>query len=348
MQGKGIVRIFFILLTVVCLYQFLLVIPTNKIEGDARRYATDMSARTTKASFQQFYSGYLDSLSSETVFSIPYIKKFTYADLKKSQLAMGLDLKGGMSVLLQVDLQDFIKNLAGNSTDPAFTSALEKASAEQRVQQADYITLFAKAWKETSGGKPLASVFARNESLKNDIKFDSPDADVLVTVRKLANSTVGETYKRLKQRIDKLGVVQPNVSLDASRDLILVELPGIDNPELARQVLSAKAKLEFWDTYRITDNGIRDNIIAADTKLKHLLAGDTSTVARRWPRWTWTYGLSVSNECSDRPAGFDAAKNCESWCLHTGPAEQSAGPLLAGRQPGFQPERRRRRAGLRA
>lgn len=110
----------------------------------------------------------------------------------------------------------------------------------------------------------------------NEIKFDFPDADVLRTVRDKANSTVGETYKRLKQRIDKLGVVQPNVSLDASRDLILVELPGIDNPELAREVLVRAAKLESWDTYRLGDNNIQQSLIAADTKLKNLLSADSS------------------------------------------------------------------------
>ncbi|MCY7330411.1 MAG: protein translocase subunit SecD, partial [Saprospiraceae bacterium] len=299
-------------------------IPTNKIESDARRYATDMSARDTKTTFQAQYANYLDSLSSETVFSIPYIKKFTYADLKKSQLAMGLDLKGGMSVLLQVDLRNFIENLSGKSTDPAFTAALDKATEAQRTQQADYIALFAQAWKETSGGKPLASVFARNESLKNEIKFDSPDADVLRTVREKANSTVGETYKRLKQRIDKLGVVQPNVSLDASRDLILVELPGIENPELAREVLQRSAKLEFWDTYRITDNGVRDALIAADTKLKNMLSNDTTAQAASTQMDT-TYAYPT-NPTTGLP---DSTQPQEMKLMPKGPANVSAGPLLS-------------------
>ena len=324
MQSKGVVRFFLIALTIVCAYQFALVIPTNKIESDARRYATDMSARDTKTTFQAQYANYLDSLSSETVFSIPYIKKFTYADLKKSQLAMGLDLKGGMSVLLQVDLRNFIENLSGKSTDPAFTAALDKATEAQRTQQADYIALFAQAWKETSGGKSLASVFARNESLKNEIKFDSPDADVLRTVREKANSTVGETYKRLKQRIDKLGVVQPNVSLDASRDLILVELPGIDNPELAREVLQRSAKLEFWDTYRITDNGVRDALIAADTKLKNMLSNDTTAQAAATQMDT-TYAYPT-NPTTGLP---DSTQPQEMKLMPKGPANVSAGPLLS-------------------
>jgi SecD/SecF fusion protein len=277
MQGKGVVRFFLIALTLVCLYQFSLTIPTNSIESDARRYADDCSKSPTNT-WRSCYASYLDSMSSETVFSIPFIKKFTYADLKKSQLAMGLDLKGGMSVLLQVDLRDFLKSLAQGTTDPAFTQALDKATELQKTQQGDYISLFAQSWKETSGGKPLATVFARNESLKNQINFTSPDADVITTIRTLANSTVDETYKRLKQRIDKLGVVQPNVSLDASRDLILVELPGIDNPERARNMLQRSAKLEFWDTYRMSDDNLNQRLIDADLKLRTLLSGDSSAV----------------------------------------------------------------------
>ncbi len=325
MQSKGVVRFFLIALTIVCAYQFALVIPTSKIERDAQRYATDMSARDAKTTYQKNYAGYLDSLSSQTVFSIPFIKKFTYADLKKSQLAMGLDLKGGMSVLLQVDLRDFIKNLSGNSTDPAFIAALDKATATQHIQQADYITLFAAAWKDNSGGKSLASVFARNESLKSTIKFDSPDPDVVRTLRDKANDVVGETYKRLKQRIDKLGVVQPNVSLDAKRDLILVELPGIDNPELARQVLTTAAKLEFWDTYRITDKGLRDALIAADTRLKNIDAGDSTVQTTTPAQMDTTYAYPT-----DATTGqIDTTKPKEMKLVPKAPGTVAAGPILS-------------------
>jgi len=280
MQGKGVVRFFLIALTLVCLYQFSLTIPTNNIENKAKSYADDCS-KNSNTSWRSCYSAYLDSLSSETVFEIPFIKKFTYTDLKKSQLGLGLDLKGGMSVLLQVDLRDFLKSLAQNNLDPAFTSALDKATELQRTQQSDYITLFAQAWKETSGGKSLASVFARNESLKNKINFESPDADVMRTIRELADNTVSETYNRLKQRIDKLGVVQPNVSLDAQRDLILVELPGIDNPQRAREMLQRSAKLEFWETYRLTDENLIQRFVDADLRLRALQSGDTSAVQTR-------------------------------------------------------------------
>ena len=266
MQSKGVVRFFLIALTIVCLYQYLLVIPTNSIEADARAYANDCAGKNPTLGWQGCYAEYLDARSSETVFEIPLIKKFTYADLKKSQLAMGLDLKGGMSVLLQVDLRDFLKSLSGNSTDPAFEKALNRASELQKTQQGDYISLFAQAWKELGDGRSLASIFARNEA--SGIKFDAPDPDALNTMRTLANGTVDETYKRLKQRIDKLGVVQPNISLDAARDLIQVELPGIDNPARAREMLQSQAKLEFWETYRVQDEGIIQGFTTADDFLK--------------------------------------------------------------------------------
>ena len=132
MQSKGVVRFFLIALTIVCLYQFALIIPTNGIESKADAYAADMAAKQPAMTWRQHRAAFLDSISGETVFTIPLIKKFTYADLKKSQLAMGLDLKGGMNVLLQVDLRDFLKSLSGNSTDPGFLSALEKAAELQK------------------------------------------------------------------------------------------------------------------------------------------------------------------------------------------------------------------------
>lgn len=323
MQSKGVVRFFLIALTVVCLYQYLLILPTNSVENAAARHADNCGVKNT-AEWRSCYAGYLDSMSSEPVFSIPLIKKFTYTDLKKTQLAMGLDLKGGMSVLLQVDLRDFMKSLAGNTTDPAFQQALEKASEAQKTQQSDYITLFANAWKEVGGGKSLASIFARNESLKGRINFDSPDAAVLQTIRELANGTVDETYKRLKQRIDKLGVVQPNVSLDAARDLILVELPGIDNPQRARTMLQKSAKLEFWDTYRFGDEGINTALISADNKLRALLSGDSAAIQAQTVRDTfYEYPLAANGQ----PDTTQPKIMKDS--VRTIAPEQTAGPLLS-------------------
>jgi SecD/SecF fusion protein len=294
MQSKGLVTTFVVLLTLACLLTYGSMWKTNSVEQDARDYAhQQIGSSSNKMTWNEHYARFIDSISTVKDWGIPYVKQFSYAELKKTQLGLGLDLKGGMSAVLQVELRDFLRSLSGNSTDPAFLAALDQATEAQKTEQTDYITLFANAWKNTGGGKSLASVFARNESLKTkNINFDSPDGAVESAIRELANGTVEETYKRLKQRIDKLGVVQPNVSLDAQRDLILVEMPGIDNPENARKFLQQSAKLEFWETYRMTDPGVAQGIVDADKRLKALQSGDTTTVAKKDSIMTYPLGAN--------------------------------------------------------
>ena len=274
MQGKGFIRFFAILLAVVFLGQFLLTFPTSKVERNADDYANGIS-NGDGAVFKTSKARYLDSMSTEQIFSIPAIKNYTYQDLKKQQLALGLDLKGGMSVVLQVDLADFVKTMGKSSTDPAFQTALTNASARLKQGGTDYITLFTEEFAK-AGGTSLASIFSRNDVLSNQIKFDTPNADVVRVLRTNANETVKSTYDRLKERIDEFGVTQPNVSLDAARDLIVVELPGIDNPKRARNLLSGTAALEFWDVYRLTDPVLGNSLQAADTKARMIMNNDTS------------------------------------------------------------------------
>jgi SecD/SecF fusion protein len=257
MQAKGVIRFFLVVMVLVTLIQFLMTIPTRNVENKADAYAEaasrNVEAERRNAVYKEARTKYLDSISSKTILSIPLLKNYTYQELKGSQLALGLDLKGGMSVVLQVDLKEFITSLSNNSKDAVFTAALEKAAKDQASTESDFITLFASAFREIGNGQPLAPLFARNEVLREDISFESSDGEVVRLLRQKANETVNRTFELLKQRIDKLGVTQPNVSLDAARDLIVVELPGIDNPERARTFLQAAAKLEFWDVYRLSD-----------------------------------------------------------------------------------------------
>ena len=279
MQGKGIIKFFLILLAAVCLMQYLFILPTRGVEKAADAYAAKVAAKATgdeKVTVErQARTAYLDSMSSEVVTKIPLLKEYTYEDLKKQQLALGLDLKGGMSVILQVDLKDFLKSLGNDSKDPIFLKALDNAESIQRKTPGDFVSIFASEYQK-AGGTSLASIFGRNESLKDRINFSSPNNVVTALLRERANETVDLTFKRLKDRIDKFGVTQPNVSLDATRDLIVVELPGIDNPERARRFLQASAKLEFWDVYRTSDNGISQAMQGADAKLEALLKNPVS------------------------------------------------------------------------
>lgn len=276
MQGKGIVKFFLVVLTLVTLVQYLFILPTNRVEKDAARYAMEMSSSEedpvkAKQVETEALRAYLDSMSSETVFKIPLLKSYTYQELKGQQLAYGLDLKGGMSVVLQIDLRKLIRTLAQNSKDPELINALNKASEAQKDAQTDYVTLFADAWREVRGEKRLAPIFQRNESLRDEINYETSDGEVIRILKAKAEETVGLTFNLLKQRIDKMGVVQPNVSLDNERDLIIVELPGIDNPERAREFLQAAANLEFYETYRLSDPAIAPALTQANDKLRALL-----------------------------------------------------------------------------
>lgn len=284
MQGKGIIRFFLILITAVCLLQYLYLFPTRKIEKDADKYATSKTAGITDeaaklTAFKLARGEYLDSMSSEPVLKIPLLGSFSYEKLKQQQIAMGLDLKGGISTVLQVDLRNFILTLSNNSKDPTLKQALDNADLALKNAQTDYISLFGQEWAKIANGQKLAHIFSRNPSLREEINFETADNVVLSILRSKANETVDLTFKRLKDRIDKLGVVQPNVSLDNARDLILVELPGIDNAERARSYLVSTAKLEFWDVYRVSDPGILQAFAAADERLSKIVSGDTAQVA---------------------------------------------------------------------
>lgn len=277
MQGKGVVKFFLVVMVVVTLVQFFYNIPIWKVETAADDYANSMADSKPEAEKQEAHkaarSAFLDSVSSEEVFKIPLLKSYSYQDLKSQQLALGLDLKGGMSLVLQVDLREFIRALANDSKDPTFVNALEKATQDLKSAQSDYVTLFGDAWQALAGSEEkLNKIFRRSEQLE-DINGETSNGEVIRIIRTKANETVSLTFNLLKQRIDKLGVAQPNVSLDESRDLIVVELPGIDNPERARNFMQAAAKLEFWKVYRLDDAGIRQALTAANEKLRKMAAG---------------------------------------------------------------------------
>jgi SecD/SecF fusion protein len=281
MQSKGLIKFFLILLLLVCAWQFIFYFPTNKVEkqaeASAQKVAAMASAETREVALRAERVRYIDSMSSEKILKLPLLGDYTYIDCKARQLALGLDLKGGMSVLLQVDLKDFLTALSGKSEDPNFKAALANASAAQTQSQGDYISLFVQEYKKLAGDGKLASIFGRSETVKGMLTLESSDAQVQEVIRRKANETVKETETRIKRRIDKLGVVQPLVSLDAARDIIVVELPGLDNEERARKFLESAANLEFWEVYRISDPQLANALMDADKTLKAMQEGKVDT-----------------------------------------------------------------------
>ena len=284
MQGKGLIKTLLVILVVICIVQFLYVLPTRNVEKNADAYAEQLASGAANADEayaieKEARSNYLDSMSSENIFSIPGIKSYTYDELKKQQLNLGLDLAGGMSATLRIDLKQLLLSLANNTKDQTFLDALAMADKELANSQSDYITLFASAFREIANGKKLSKFFYRN--LSEDLTTQSSDGDVERVLRQQSDEVVELTFRRLKQRIDKLGVTQPNVSLDAQRDLIIVEMPGIQNPARAEKMLQSSAKLEFWNVYRTNDPGIMSAFTQAD-QLAKAIDGETQETETRF------------------------------------------------------------------
>ncbi|MEM9548818.1 MAG: protein translocase subunit SecDF, partial [Bacteroidota bacterium] len=288
-----------ILIAIVSAVQLLYFIPTNKVEKEAIEYAQEKASKVDEASKSSTLkiakAQYLDSISDETVLTIPGLTNYTYSDLKKRQLGFGLDLKGGMSAVLQVDLREVLVALAGSKkNDKDFVAALDRASQDLKSSSSDYITLFANAYRDIAPGKKMGKIFQRNKTL-GEINNETSDGDVIKMLRTTADETVGRTFQMLKERIDRSGVVQPNVSLDATRDLILVEMPGVENTKRMEDLIQASAQLEFWDTYRISDPGVAAMFTEAD---KRIAASRGEEITQKMDT-TYTYTYDEDGNIND-------------------------------------------------
>ncbi|MDX2002818.1 MAG: protein translocase subunit SecDF [Chitinophagales bacterium] len=258
MQAKGLIRAFIIALVVVCLYQLLFSFLAKRVESNAADTAQqriekqykgmNLSQDSLKKLAIVEKSRFLDSVSNKPVYDLGFTQ-ITYQDLLKYQINLGLDLQGGMSVVLQVSIEDLLKAMSNDSKDPNFIYALNEARKLQQSSDEDYITLFARAFQQKAGNKnSMSAIFATIGNEKN-IKFGDPDDKVIEELRRSAEAAVDQTYNIVRARIDGLGVSNPNISKQPTTDRIIIELPGIDNPERARKLLQSTAKLEFWDTY---------------------------------------------------------------------------------------------------
>ncbi|OKS85460.1 protein translocase subunit SecDF [Mucilaginibacter polytrichastri] len=235
MQGKGVIKFFAILLAIVCLYQLSFTWVTRKVESDAKDYA---KGNTEKE------KAYLDSISSQPVYPL---LKHTYQYCKDRELALGLDLKGGMNVTMQISLGELIKSLSDNNQDPAFKQALSKAEIDSHTSPENYISLFMNEYKKISPDGKLAPIFATKENQEH-IKFNSSNSEVESYLKDQASTAVTQSYNILTTRIDKFGVTAPNIQLQEGTNRILVELPGVTEKDRVRKLLQGSAKLEFYET----------------------------------------------------------------------------------------------------
>ena len=243
MQSKGAIKLFTILLVIGCIYQLSFSFVTRSVEKAAVEYAAAFP-EVEQAAKEAYY---LDSIQNEPVYNL-LVKKFTYKECKEKEVNLGLDLKGGMNVMLEIQVQDLVKSLAGESqNDPAFVEALERANAALKAGASDYIGEFAKAYAETSNGAPLAAIFVSPD--RKDITPNSTDDEVIKVLRNETDAAIAASFNILRSRIDHFGVTQPNIQRVPNSNRIMVELPGIKEPERVRKLLQGSASLEFWVVY---------------------------------------------------------------------------------------------------
>ena len=243
MQSKGAIKLFTILLVIGCIYQLSFSFVTRSVEKAAVEYAAAFGEEEQAA--KEAY--YLDSIQNEPVFNL-LVKKFTYKECKEKEVNLGLDLKGGMNVMLEIQVQDLVKSLAGESqNDPAFVEALERANAALKAGANDYIGEFAKAYEEISNGAPLAAIFVSPD--RKDITPNSTNDEVVKVLRNETDAAIAASFNILRSRIDHFGVTQPNIQRVPNSNRIMVELPGIKEPERVRKLLQGSASLEFWVVY---------------------------------------------------------------------------------------------------
>lgn len=243
MQNKGLVKFFAILFALVSIYQLSFTFVANKVKDDAKNFAGGNSEKEIK---------YLDSIGKEKVF----LDFFTYNEVKDKQINKGLDLEGGINVILQISVKDVLVQLSNKSKNPVFNKALEDASADQTGNKS-YLDKFFAAFEANKGTTRLASpdIFANRNFDDKEVNFNSTDAEVQAALRKKVDESVESAFGVLRSRIDKFGVTQPNIAKLGQTGRILIELPGAKDVDRIKKLVSSKAELEFWECYKAEEFG---------------------------------------------------------------------------------------------
>lgn len=295
MQGKGLVKFAAIALTIACLYSLSFTWIANKVEKDAQEFAKGDAVKEKV---------YLDSVASLPVFSsLSYI---TYQYAKEREIPLGLDLEGGMNVTMEIALSDMVRNLANNSTDANFNAAIRNAELAVAAGENDFIGAFGREFEKVSPNTKLASIFATKENSAN-LKIDASNQDVISFLRKSADGAIDLSFNILRTRIDKFGVTSPNIQKQQGTNRILIELPGVTEPERVRKLLQGSAKLEFWETYENAEIfSLLQNvnsILASSLKVSDTIASANQDTAK-----SKLAALGKKSSASDSTAALNKAQ----------------------------------------
>ncbi|WP_437918824.1 protein translocase subunit SecDF [Sphingobacterium sp. LRF_L2] len=273
MQSKGLIKFLVIVVSIACLYSLSFTFVTRKVERDAAEYAKGDMAKE---------KAYLDSMAGEEVYNLG-LAKFTYREAKAHELALGLDLKGGMNVTMEISLDELIRNLANNPKDDKFNTALASALEKSKSVNKSVVDLFVEEYKASGASTPLATFFATKDNSAL-IKATSSDSEVRNFLSKESDNAIQNSYKVLRTRIDKFGVASPNIQIQQGTNRILIELPGVNDEARVRKLLQGSAKLEFYQThdnfqvYPLLEN--INGILASTIKATAATAPAKQTVAK--------------------------------------------------------------------
>ncbi|AMM51599.1 preprotein translocase subunit SecD [Rufibacter sp. DG15C] len=279
MRNKGFIVFLTVIVTVLCLYFLSLSLVSRNVEQKAATYATDAKGNVDQYKKQT----YLDSVWRAPVLNV-LGKEYTYQEIKESELGLGLDLKGGMHVTLEVSPVEIIRTMAGNRKDPAFEQAIAQAQKLQVNSQENFVDLFYRSYREIAPNAKLSSLFAN--SANRNLNYASTDQQVLAEINREVNDAVARSFNILRTRIDKFGVNQPNIQQLQGTNRIQIELPGVDNPERVRKLLQGTANLEFWEVWRTDEfapyfTQLNDYLVKEESanKLKGTSTAGASTLA---------------------------------------------------------------------
>jgi len=277
MQNRGLIRLLAIALALVCFYQLYFTFKTYKVEKDAKAYGITQAKLKNpgatpiqlEALAPKLEANYLDSIASQPVYNFFGLRKYTYREVGEYAIPLGLDLKGGMNVTLEISVVDLVRAMSGNSTDSTFTAAIKLALQNQKNSQDDFVSLFGKAFETVDPNAKLAAIF-NTLDLRDKVNFNSSNSDVLKVIRTETDAAVDNSFEILRTRIDRFGVAQPNIQALQTKGRILIELPGVLDPKRVRKLLQGTANLEFWETHENSE--VYPFLLEANTRLRELKA----------------------------------------------------------------------------
>ncbi|EKB49473.1 protein translocase subunit SecDF [Cecembia lonarensis] len=247
MRNKGVVVFLTVIITALCLYYLSFTLVSNKVEGQATAFATDEVGNVDFDMKQR----YLDSIYREPVYNF-LGAKFTYKEIKETELGLGLDLQGGMHVTLEVSPVEIVRGLSGNSKDAAFNTALDQATEAAKTTNEKFVNLFYSAWQQSASGRKLSEIFATAAN-RGRISLETSDADILKIIDTEVENAIDRSFNILRTRVDRFGTSQPNIQRIQGTGRIQIELPGVSNAERVRNLLQGVAKLQFWEVAELNE-----------------------------------------------------------------------------------------------